>query len=295
MKIGNYYLDQALDAQEPGLIEFTELDYKTIPKLFRNEKIYSGSSMSLWGYEWDSIIGTVNGRIYRIALTSNLELPVPEITINQIIADFTEQFGEPKKEASTFSHTWQTGWGQINLTSNKDYAQFFSLMFTSNTPYQKTSFINVLLKSFINRFFSWFQRLQFSVLFDKDNERILLLRALEWGNWPLFIVQPIAPVLLLFIDWWKLLIGVMLLDWVWALIRFRYQSIILALFAAIFVRLKWISSIALGIYFLIKQAYFLSILSFLWPIITMLLVYFTPPFEVGRMQNMFRDKLCNRL
>ncbi len=51
---------------------------------------------------------------------------------------------------------------------------------------------------------------------DDDNIRWALLRAIEWREWPLFISQPIVPVLLYFYSWtWIVgcLIGVTFLWW----------------------------------------------------------------------------------
>ena len=40
---------------------------------------------------------------------------------------------------------------------------------------------------------------------DNDNMRWTWLRAVEWGMWPLFISQPIAPIALLFWPWWSVI------------------------------------------------------------------------------------------
>ena len=36
---------------------------------------------------------------------------------------------------------------------------------------------------------------------DDDNLRWSWLRAVEWGRWPVFLSQPIGPVLLIWLPW----------------------------------------------------------------------------------------------
>lgn len=48
--------------------------------------------------------------------------------------------------------------------------------------------------------------MDFSTFTEEEYERWSHLRACEWGEWPLFIIQPVAPVLLLLFQWWQLAI-----------------------------------------------------------------------------------------
>ena len=289
MNIGDYYLDQPLDESK---LQLTEVDYRIIPKNFKDEKIYNGNCVSFAGYEWDSIVATVGGRIYKIALTSNLLVPISEVVLQNVINYFAAEFGEPEKEATGFYYTWRPDWGRIDYSQSKEHDAFFSIILTSNKPYQKVSNM-YFFKPYLQRFLNLFYRLKMVIPFDKDYEKILLLRSIEWANWPLFISQPVIPVLLIYVDWWELFLGIIVLDWIWSLVRFRYQSITLALLGAFFVRLKWPSSILMGIYFFIMKFYFLSVLSMLWPVLTMFLIFLTPPYDGVRMQQMFREKILN--
>lgn len=60
---------------------------------------------------------------------------------------------------------------------------------------------------------------------EEETRRWLLLRAIEWNNWPSFVSQPILPVVLIFYPWYYALGGVFVMDLIWATIRYRFVSI----------------------------------------------------------------------
>jgi hypothetical protein len=126
---------------------------------------------------------------------------------------------------------------------------------------------------------------------DDENLRWCWLRAVEWGQWPLFTAQLVAPILLLFILWWKVAVGIVILTWLWALIRYRYVNIILAGFGPYITIFKWPVSVGIGIYFLVKGDYLLAAISGFWPVITLLLMALTPTTKIGVIQNALMKKL----
>ena len=126
---------------------------------------------------------------------------------------------------------------------------------------------------------------------DEENLRWCWLRAVEWGQWPLFIAQLFAPILLLFFVWWQVLLGIVVLTWLWALIRYRYVNIFLVAFGPFVLILKWPVSIGIGIYFLIKNNYLLAAISGLWPLITLLLICLVPSIQIGVIQTALMNRL----
>uniref|UniRef100_A0A7C3WMM5 Uncharacterized protein n=1 Tax=Dictyoglomus turgidum TaxID=513050 RepID=A0A7C3WMM5_9BACT len=129
----------------------------------------------------------------------------------------------------------------------------------------------------------------------EEMESFILLRSLEWANWPLFISQFAGPILLIYIPWWQLLIGIIVLNWIWALVRYRYQSIELAMLGAFLVKFKWPISIIMAIYFLLHDLTFLSFLSLFWPIWAhIILVFLTPRFDLNLIQQKFSEKIFKR-
>ena len=135
------------------------------------------------------------------------------------------------------------------------------------------------------------QSLRMSIALDPDREHILLLRSTEWANWPLFVLQPIVPVALLFVPWWIPIVGVLALSYAWILARNRYHSLRLTLLGSLFVRFKWAVSIVMALVFLIMGQFIQAAFSILWPLITMLLMLFIPVTDVKPIQDRLRDQL----
>src|SRR5216684_3827090 len=76
------------------------------------------------------------------------------------------------------------------------------------------------------------------------------MRAVEWQVWPAFVAQPIVPILYLYYSWWKVLVGVIVLNLLWSAVRTHVISLPLAILGMLFVRLKWavipVSAVLLG-------------------------------------------------
>ena len=126
---------------------------------------------------------------------------------------------------------------------------------------------------------------------DEENLKWCLLRAIEWGQWPLFAAQLIAPVLLLFFQWWQIAVTVVILTWVWTLIRYKYVNIILAGLGPFVIIVKWPVSIGMGIYFFIKADYILAAVAVFWPLVTLLLMWLTPSTKIGVIQTALMNKI----
>ena len=125
---------------------------------------------------------------------------------------------------------------------------------------------------------------------DDENSKWCWLRAMEWGKWPSFIFQPVAPILFIYFDWWKIILIVILLNWLWVLFRYKYINLFLLGFGSIFVHLKWFSSFGVGIYFILQKHYFLAVLSGLWPLFSMIFQILSPPTKIGIIQNKLMEK-----
>lgn len=122
---------------------------------------------------------------------------------------------------------------------------------------------------------------------DQENLRWAWLRAIEWGVWPRFVAQPIVPVLLIFFPWQWVVGSVIVLTWVWVLIRYKFVSADLATLGATFVRLKWLTCPASCIYLWIMGQKQTAVLALLWPLVTLLLTIVGPSVMVGTLQNEF--------
>ncbi|MFH1891229.1 MAG: hypothetical protein ABIK83_00935 [Candidatus Zixiibacteriota bacterium] len=128
---------------------------------------------------------------------------------------------------------------------------------------------------------------------ETELQRWSALRAMEWGRFPLFVTQPIAPVLLLIAPWWLVVITIVALNLLWGLVRYKFVSTHLANFGCVFVRLKWISCPGMAILFYLKyDDVFLTLLSSLWPFVTLVLMLVQfGPVNLGKLQRMFMKEL----
>jgi hypothetical protein len=117
---------------------------------------------------------------------------------------------------------------------------------------------------------------------DEELRRWLLLRAIEWANWPAFISQAAAPVLFLFFSWPYVLAGVIALDLLWVFVRYSYVSPRLANIAClVVVWLKWPAAVGSAIYLLHHQSYAAGVLALIWPLLAGLICV---PAKLGRVE-----------
>ena len=124
---------------------------------------------------------------------------------------------------------------------------------------------------------------------DDENLRWCWLRAVEWGNWPLFISQPVVPVVFLFVPWKTVVATVVIINLVWALgIRYSVVIVVPAFWGALFVRLKWLAC-PISAWLLYREGSSrLAVLALLWPVAIMVIGIITPP-QIGKIQRMFMD------
>jgi hypothetical protein len=72
--VGSYFLEQKV-TDAVGLTEFTSEEYTTadlvgMPRVLEDEKMFHGSNTSFASWDWDTMIGTTKGVIYKIVLQS---------------------------------------------------------------------------------------------------------------------------------------------------------------------------------------------------------------------------------
>lgn len=87
--------------------------------------------------------------------------------------------------------------------------------------------------------------------------RLCWLRAVEWLAWPAFISQTLLPVLYIFYPAYWVLLGVIVVCFLWLPIRHRFASFRLATIGCFFVRLKW-ATIPTGIFCLLRERRFVA-------------------------------------
>lgn len=127
---------------------------------------------------------------------------------------------------------------------------------------------------------------------EQENVRWAMLRALEWSRWPLFVFQPIIPIVLPFIKWQILIPSVILLNLIWGLFfRYSFVNFHLAELGVFFVRLKWLTCPAMAIYFYINGEITNALIAFFWPLITIVLAFISLPANLELLQSKFLLKI----
>lgn len=308
MKFGNYHLGQVFSEIKDELKEVSEAEYRVLGRTFSDEKIYKGKDVNFVGSLWTTIVGIADGQIYKIGLqhyspSSPILSGEDEEALQYAYDLLVQEFGEPNETKDSL-FLWDTEWGNICLDQigKPGTTGAVNLTLTSNQPFKQLAFfekVESVTKSVLHAFIASLRlRVLVSPFFwspfehsDDENLRWSLLRALEWGGWPLFVAQPVAPILFLVFPWWQVAVVILILNWLWALVRYKYISLTLASFGCLFVRLKWFAAIGVGIYFLVEGNYFLAVISALWPIITLIMGLVSPPFQTGKLQGLFMNKL----
>jgi hypothetical protein len=125
---------------------------------------------------------------------------------------------------------------------------------------------------------------------DQDNLTWSHLRALEWSRWPAFVLQPVAPILLIWLPIGTVVVGIVILNFLWALVRRRFVSVALADLGCLFVRLKWIFGPGSAAYLFMHGDRTKAVVALLWPAVTLLISVF-PTGQVGNIQTMFMRQL----
>jgi len=75
------------------------------------------------------------------------------------------------------------------------------------------------------------------------------------------------------LKWWVVIVGVVVTNLLWSVLRHRYVSAGLANFGCLFAKLKWISSPGVAIYFYVHDNIPLALLALFWPLVTTLLTF----------------------
>jgi hypothetical protein len=100
----------------------------------------------------------------------------------------------------------------------------------------------------------------------QDNVNWSWLRAIEWSDWPVFMSQPIVPVLLYLYDWRWILLGVFLGTLLWRVTVLQwFVSVRLAGVGPFFVLLKFLTCPLMAFLIWRQGHYIVAVLALLWP------------------------------
>ena len=93
-------------------------------------------------------------------------------------------------------------------------------------------------------------------------------RAVEWQMWVAFILQPVVPILYIFMPWKTVMLLVFGCNFVWNLLFCTAAPILkVAMYGLQWTRLKWVSILACGIYFALHKQWILVSLTVCTPLV----------------------------
>ena len=124
---------------------------------------------------------------------------------------------------------------------------------------------------------------------DDDVRRWLWLRAIEWGGFPAYLSQPIAPILFVFYPWYFVVLGIVCLGIAWCFVRYSFVSARLADAVVIpVVWLKWPAALGSSIYLFAHHRSAVAVLAFVW---TLVAAFTCLPAQIGRIELAFAKKI----
>jgi hypothetical protein len=103
---------------------------------------------------------------------------------------------------------------------------------------------------------------------EPELQRWLHLRAIEWCAWPVFLSQPLVPLLLIVFPPLPVLLAVIAAEFLWRFVRYAFVSPRLVGAGATFVIfLKWPCAIGAAIYLAVQHRYPVALLAIVWPLV----------------------------
>lgn len=115
MQIGNYSLGQHINELQT-LKELSFWEYLFLRKTFRREKIFRAPDISLVGAQWNLVLATIDGRIYKLSAQFMSEYRnLKDALFMECFMHITDQFGKAAVSEDGAIATWQTSFGNIIL------------------------------------------------------------------------------------------------------------------------------------------------------------------------------------
>jgi hypothetical protein len=111
--IGNYKLNAIADVT--SLTEFSAFEYTVMGRQFEGETNYNAPPVNFLNREWKLQLGTVNGKIYKIAPFLECEnRKEADLATNDTLSYCKQKMGKPSEEKSGLV-VWDTADGNVVL------------------------------------------------------------------------------------------------------------------------------------------------------------------------------------
>jgi hypothetical protein len=112
--IGEYRIDTQISALHK-LVELTTEEYKFFTRVFKNEKTYKAPPTIFLGRSWNVMLGTVNGRVWKVATFIELDNVSEANRLSDDVMGYCiSHLGKPMEKQPNII-TWDTRDGNIIL------------------------------------------------------------------------------------------------------------------------------------------------------------------------------------
>jgi len=156
MELGKFYIGQDFSEVASECREFSPSEYNTLESTMPKETIYHAQDLNFCGASWNSVIGVVDNKIYKISLQNAVQVELgslfEETLWNKVYEKFNEEIGlytNQEKKGSMFLTYWDTKWGNIILSSASyegenmlEMTNVFDIVATGNFAFQKKNALN---------------------------------------------------------------------------------------------------------------------------------------------------------
>lgn len=125
---------------------------------------------------------------------------------------------------------------------------------------------------------------------EEENVCWCRLRAVEWGRWPIFLSQSVAPIVLAFLSVPVVILSFVGLNLLWALVRYRFVSRRLAELGVFIVLPKMLICAGMAVYLYLHHDILKAAFALVWPALIFIIGIF-PTVQIGVLQGKFMEAL----
>jgi hypothetical protein len=118
LSIGGYRFDMPVEGV-PGLTEFSQAEYAIYGRRFTGEKNYNAPCIDFLERRWNVALGTVGGKVYKIALFFESESKNTVIEVPTAVVQYCQQrLGRASEQQETI-YIWDATDGNVVLQPGK--------------------------------------------------------------------------------------------------------------------------------------------------------------------------------
>ena len=131
LPIGRYKLDMPIEGVT-GLTEFSQAEYATYGRNFDGEKNYNAPTIDFLKRRWKVALGTVGGKVYKIALYFESECKNTVIDVSTDVMQYCQQRLGKASEQQEALFMWDTSDGNVVVQFGKAGSTYMINLFETS-------------------------------------------------------------------------------------------------------------------------------------------------------------------